>query len=265
MSSKILFLGTAGDSMVMGKQNRATGGIALQAGGLNFLINPGPGSLVRAKQYQLNLREVDIVIVTENTLLSANDVNAVIDGMTNGGLDTKGVLACHPSVLEGTTKAYPAVSPLHKNYVEKIITLRPQNKIALNSVEIIPVEIKGDGYGLIVNTEGSSIGYTSNTGFSKAVAEEYAGCDVIVICVPNVSKKSDTKLNIDDAIKFIDIAKPRLCVVTNFGTKLLETDLLSSIRLIQRETKVETIAAKEGLIIDPKSYAASEKQRRLLY
>ena len=50
MENKITFLGTGGDAFVIGKQIRASGGIILQAEGLQFHIDPGPGALVKAAE-----------------------------------------------------------------------------------------------------------------------------------------------------------------------------------------------------------------------
>ena len=50
MQAKIIFLGTGGDSIVVGKQLRASGGIILQIDDNQFHIDPGPGALVRARQ-----------------------------------------------------------------------------------------------------------------------------------------------------------------------------------------------------------------------
>jgi hypothetical protein len=264
MASRVLFLGTAGDVIVTGKQSRASGGIAMELEGLRILLNPGPGAVVRACQYQINLREVDVVIATQNTILAANDVNAVVDGMTNGGLDTKGVLLCSSEVIDGIGKLNPAISSQHKEQIEKIITLKPEQKVALNSIEFIPTEVKGTGVGLKIKTTDATIGYTSVTGYSRQIAEQYDGCDLLIICVPHLTKKSEDGLNVEDAIKFIQIAKPRMVVVTGFGVKLLEGDLLGSIREMQRQTQIETVAAKEGLIFDPNSYSQSQRQKRLV-
>jgi hypothetical protein len=264
MVSRVLFLGTAGDMLVTGKQTRASGGIAMELEGLRVLLNPGPGAVVRACQYQINLREVDVVIATQNSVLASNDVNAVIDGMTNGGLDTKGILMATSEVLEGGQKLYPAVSALHREQLEKIITLKPEHKVALNTVEFVPTLVKGIGVGLKISLSDSKIGYTGMTGFSRQIAEQYDGCDLLIICVPHFTKKSEDGLNVEEAVKFIQIAKPRMVVVTGFGVKILENDLLSSVREIQRQTQIETVAAKEGLIFDPASYSQSQRQKRLV-
>ena len=79
---RIVFLGTSGDSSVTAKQQRASGGFVLQIGELQFHIDPGPGALVRAKEFGINARATSAVLVTNNHLNHAHDVNAVVDAIT---------------------------------------------------------------------------------------------------------------------------------------------------------------------------------------
>lgn len=264
MGSRIVFLGTAGDSIVMGKQSRASGGIYIEYDNLAMLINPGPGSVVRAKQFGISMRELDVVIVSENSLLAASDVNTVVDAMTNGGLDPKGILVCPEEVLMGNDKFHPAISKTHKNVLERIIKLQVGDRVALNDVEIRPVERKSTGIGYKITTPHYCIGYVGSSGFSKHITGQYAKCDILILNVPNTAKKSDSELNIETATAFISAVKPKLAVLTGFGVKMVESDILSVMRQIQRDSKVQTVAAKEGLTIDPKSYSANVRQKTLL-
>ena len=53
--ARIIFLGTAGSTAVVSKQLRASGGIIIQVEDLQFHLDPGPGALVKAKEYGVNL------------------------------------------------------------------------------------------------------------------------------------------------------------------------------------------------------------------
>ena len=101
ITSNIIFLGTGGDSNVVGKQIRASGGIILQVEDDQYHIDPGPGALITAKDAGINLRANTALFVTHNHLRHANDVNAVIDAMTYGGFDKKGVLVANNTVING--------------------------------------------------------------------------------------------------------------------------------------------------------------------
>ena len=62
-------------------------------------------------------------------------------------------------------------------------------------------------------------------------------------------------MNVEDVVKLLGAAKPRVAIITGFGNKLLDGDVISTARAIQRETKVQTVAAKDGFEVDLDSYA----------
>ena len=90
----VKFLGTAGARFVMIKQLRASGGTWIRAGGVNVLIDPGPGSIVRcaASKPKLDPSSLDAIILTHRHLDHSNDVNVMIEAMTEGGFKKKGSL-----------------------------------------------------------------------------------------------------------------------------------------------------------------------------
>ena len=91
---KIKFLGTAGARFVVSRQIRSSGGIWLTLDDTNILIDPGPGSLIRClnSKPKLNPRDLDGIILTHRHIDHSNDINIMIEAMTNGGVNKKGVV-----------------------------------------------------------------------------------------------------------------------------------------------------------------------------
>ncbi len=267
MDAKLLFLGTAGDSLTTGKQTRASGGIVITYDDMQILLNPGPGTLVRAKQFGVNLRETTAVLVSKNSLLDANDVNASIDAMTNGGLDSKGVLLCAKSVVDGNAKYHPSISKFHTSCVERIIPLSIGDRVALNTIEVYPTktsEDATDSLGFQIQTPRFIISYIADSKFERRVADCHKNSDIIILNIPHLkTTDNQNNTNIDDAIKFMNHIKPRLAIITRLGIKLTETEVLTMVRNIQKETKIQTMAAKDGLIINPITYSALVRQQKL--
>ena len=87
---RILFLGTGGDVYTIGKQKRGSGGIIINTENIQFHIDPGSGSLIKAKENEINPRDTTCLIVTSNDINLCNDVNCMIEAMTHNGLDKKG-------------------------------------------------------------------------------------------------------------------------------------------------------------------------------
>ena len=57
--------------------------------------------------------------------------------------------------------------------------------------------------------------------------------------------------------------KPKLAIITGFGIKMIQADPLYEAREIQHASKVQVIAARDGLSINPISYSATLRQKTL--
>ncbi|MBI4153371.1 MBL fold metallo-hydrolase [Candidatus Woesearchaeota archaeon] len=265
--AQLIFLGTSGDSSVTARQLRSSGGIILQTEELQFHIDPGPGALVRAKEFGINPRATDAVLVSHHHLNHSNDLNAVIDAMTLGGLDKKGILISNQTTINGSDAIIPALSAFHRSCLERIIILKPDQKAAVEEVEVhaIPVvhsDKEAIGFKLLTPT--FTLGYTGDTAFTKDLAAALQRCDILIL---NTTYPGDTKtdnhLNREGATKIVERVKPKLAIITHFGFDMLKADPLLEARNIQIATGVQTVAAQDGLVINPSSYAANSGQARL--
>ena len=75
--------------------------------------------------------------------------------------------------------------------------------------------------------------------------------------------KDENNLSSDDAVKIIQGVKPNLAIITHFGQKMLEQNPIYQAREIQRATGVQTIAARDGMVINPTNYSVSLKNRSI--
>ncbi|MFC1698239.1 MBL fold metallo-hydrolase [Nanoarchaeota archaeon] len=258
--ARIIFLGTGGGYHVVGKQISASGGIVIQIDDQQYVIDPGPGCLVKAKEYGVNLRETSAIIVTHNHLGHCNDINAVIDAMTLNGLDKRGILVTVKGVVEGFLTDY------HKEMVEKLILLEKGKKMGINEVEIEGIESRHDveNVGLKIITPEFILGYISDTKYFKELPDNYKGCDILIINQKLPSEeKSDKNLNGIDTVKIINKIKPKLVMITHFGLKMLKKGPLIEARELQRATYCQVIAAKDGMIINPTTHASKIRQKTL--
>ncbi|MBS3112653.1 MBL fold metallo-hydrolase [Candidatus Woesearchaeota archaeon] len=260
MSSKIIFLGTAGDSIVTGKQHRASGGIIIDLDDNFYHINPGPGTLVRASQYNINLRQNIALLVSSNDLIEANDTNAVIDSMTYAGLDMRGVLIAHSTVIEKT------LADKQKQQISKIIHAQPGKKLAIENTDILVLKTTSETeLGFKFQTSDFVLSYTGNTDYSDEIINQYENSDIIIMNVNNPGNMHvEGQLCTNDAIKIINKLKPQLVILTHFGMKMLKADPIYEAREIQMKTQVQTVAAKDGFILIPNNFNSKIKQQTLL-
>ena len=65
------------------------------------------------------------------------------------------------------------------------------------------------------------------------------------------------------AQEIIKAVRPQLVILTGFGIKMMQSDPLYEAREIQKSTGVQIIAAKDGMSINPISFAATVRQKNL--
>ena len=267
MQSRIIFLGTGGSQAVGAKQYRGTGGIIIQTGDHQFHLDPGPGALVKCAEYGVNPRETTAIFATHAHLNHCNDINVLLEGMTHAGLDKRGLLVANKTLFEGGQGFTPYITPYHQRCVERNIVFEKNQRLGIDNFEIhaIPaVHADTNAIGLKFFTPHFVLAYTGDTKFTKEAIPFYKGVDILVLNTLNPSNVDDgSNLNIDDAIKIINLAQPRLAIITHFGIKALKADPLMMARNVQRGTETQTIAAKDGMVINPVSYSAGIRQKTL--
>lgn len=265
ISSLILFLGTGTGPAVTGKGIRSSGGIILKSNDTQFHIDPGIGAIVKAAEYGANLRENTALLISHAHLNHSNDANAVIDAMTYGGLDKKGVAIANRTSLQGTDDYAPAISSYHRNLLERYIAVNRNQRIAINDIEIHVITARHNepnSIGFKFFTPEFTLTYTSDTVYSLDIAEQYLDSNILILNVP-FSQKHESNLCVEDAIKIIQHVQPRLAIITHFGYEMVKADPLYEAREIQKQTKVQTLAAKDGMVINPILYALTGVQKTL--
>ena len=264
--TKITFLGTGGDNYVISKCIRNSSGIVVEYGDIQFHIDPGPNSLLMAKNNGINLRATTAIICTTPKISHCNDVNAVISAMTYNGVDVKGVLVGTKTLVNGDEQNKPFLQDFFMNCVEKVIVVGPDKKIGIESVDIHFLEAEDycDTVGLKMYLPDLVIGYPSDTSYSDKIAKQYEGSDILILNVVNPSGvKAKHQMSTDGAIKFINKVKPQLAILTHFGKAMLEEDPIVEARIIHRATGCQVLAAVDGQSISPSSYSANAKQKSL--
>ena len=264
--NELIFLGTAGDSVVRAKQLRSSAGMVLNIEGFQFLIDPGEGTIMKLKELGINIMRTTAVLVSHDHIGHSNDLNAVIDALTVGGLDTNGYLISTNKVINGSESEKSILLNYYKNALIKYMVVEPRQRVSLDNVEIKATRTKHttETVGFRIQTPKMTLSYAADTEFTQNIAEQYVGTDVLVLNVVNPGPvKTKGNLNSEDAIKFIDIVKPRLTVITHFGIDMLRQNPLSEARLIERKTRSQIIAAKDGLRIQLNDYYPRNYQERL--
>jgi ribonuclease BN (tRNA processing enzyme) len=256
--AQIIFLGTAGSSAVVSKQLRSSGGIILQLEDLQFHIDPGPGSLRKAKEYGVSLHNNTAIFVSHNHMNHCNDLNVVIDAMTHGGIEHRGVIAASKSVLTSIDGGHPFLTKYHQSLVEKIIPLDKNHKLGIDLVEIntLPAtHTDKTAVGFKFFCPKFTLSYTGDTLMTPQLIDSLMGTDILILNVPYPGDSGSNKnLDSNSAIQIISKVQPKLAVITHFGLEMLKADPIHEAREIQKVTGIQTVAAQDGLLITPENY-----------
>ena len=254
--NKIKFLGTAGGRFVVSKQLRSSGGIWISLDGANILLDPGPGSLVRcvSSKPKLNPRNLDGIIVSHRHLDHSNDVNIMIEAMTNGGWDKKGVLFAPKELLDDD----PVVLKYVRDYLDKIEILKEKGKYKIGNISfetpIKHIHHKVEGYGFNIFGKNNSISIITDTAYFDGLESYYKGDLLIINVVFYKNKKSFQHFDIKDAEKIIAKNKPKLTILTHFGMTMIKARPWEIAENLSSKLGVKVIAARDGMEIDLDNY-----------
>jgi len=256
MRNTIKFLGTAGARFVMIKQLRSSAGTWISLEGKNLLLDPGPGTLVRCAKSRppLDPTQLDAIILSHQHIDHANDVNIMIEAMTNGGFSKKGALFAPKSALEDD----PAVLKYVREYLNEILVLKQGATYTIGNINVStplrhvhPVET----YGIVFKTPQYTISFIVDSRFFPELIDKYKKSDIIVINVVRYDGKGAKRLDVDhlnleDVKKIIKGIKPKQAILTHFGMTMIRAKPWEVAAEVEKETGIKTIAASDGMEFD---------------
>jgi ribonuclease BN (tRNA processing enzyme) len=251
----IKFLGTAGARFVVMQQLRASGGLWLVLDDTTVLIDPGPGSLVRclSSRPKLNPQDLDGIILTHRHLDHANDVNIMIEAMTNGGFKKKGVVFAPSDALEDDAVILHYV----RNQVNRIVTLREKGRYTLGNISFsTPIRMKHgvETYGLNIKGKSQTISLVTDTGYFDGLASHFKG-DILIINVVLLEEKNTIDhLCLKEAERIIADNAPQLAILTHFGMSIIKAKPWELADRLSKKLEVPVIAASDGMEINLDKY-----------
>ena len=248
---RVILLGSGGGRNVTATQIRGTGGFVIETSKTLIHVDPGVGAIVRGRMYGVNLRKVRYILVSHVHLDHANDVNALIDTITIGGIKRRGVLLASESVLKETPEfGHPYVTNKHLSYLDHYEILREYED---ENIKVETIRAKhSDPYALVMKiyVDDKTIGYTGDTAYFPELAKFLSGVDLLIAnTLYPFGLRSDKHLNLDDALKLAKTAKPKKLLLTHFGKRVIKEGPARAAEIISKRSGVKTIAAKDGLVI----------------
>lgn len=255
----VRFLGTGGARFVVARQIRASGGMWFRFGagdGLTQIhVDPGPGALVRAISAvpPCEPLHLDAIALSHKHLDHSGDVNAMIEAMTQGGWKRRGMILAPRDAFEGEAVILPYAAsfvPVHHMLEER------SGPYMVNDVEIrtsIRHQHGCETYGMHFTYEGETVSYLPCGRFFEALISDYASHspDVLIINVLRYRDSMDVDhLQFDEARAVIAGVRPKVAVLTHFGTRMLERHPHLLARQLEDELGLRVFAADDGWTLD---------------
>lgn len=248
MPNKIVFLGTGGGGYMLVKQVLATGGIYLEMDGEKILIDPGSGSVVRSKQYGVDLTKLDLILLSHRHPDHAGDIITAIESMC-GNKGRRGTLIVERNCVEGDNRI---IDGYHEKLPKRTVKASPDEEYDVEGLTVRTTrsEHYSETVGFVI--EGSTkIGYTSDGPYFEGQEEYFEGCDYLILNTMLPKGTDYTKhLKLEGAIKIIKHVKPELAVLTHFGFKFMKAGFKEQKGYVEDETGVETVTARDGMELE---------------
>jgi ribonuclease BN (tRNA processing enzyme) len=250
MEGFIKFLGTAGARVVVARQLRASGGIWLSLDGTNILIDPGPGSLVHCfkSRPKLDPTTLDGIVLSHKHLDHAADINVMMEAMTIGGKERRGLVLAPGDALTGDD---PVIYKYIRLFVDRIVRLKAKGKYRIGAVELTTPVRHHHGvetYGLIFKAKsGKKIAYITDTKFFPELAANYKKADVVILSVLTPQPNHFDHLSLEDVKVIVKTLKPKIVILTHFGLRMIKAKPWLVAEALSRELKLKVLAATDGL------------------
>jgi phosphoribosyl 1,2-cyclic phosphodiesterase len=251
----IKFLGTAGARFVVAKQLRSSAGVYLRIKEKNIILDPGPGTLVRSAKSRpaVDVTMLDAIILTHAHIDHSNDVNVLIDAMTGGGLERRGMLFAPSECLDG---ANAVVLPYLRGFVQEIGILKPKQTYHLDDVTFTTSskhEHPMETYGIMFHHNGRKISFMVDTKYFPGLINEYGGSHTLIMNVVRFKPHESGKvmhLSIHDVKQILSGIRPEKAILTHFGMTMLRAKPWEVAGRLSDELHVEVIAASDGMMVE---------------
>lgn len=251
----IKFLGTAGARFVVARQLRASAGTLMSLKNQTILLDPGPGSLVRCAKSRppVDVMGIDAIILSHSHIDHSNDVNAIIDSMTYGGVEKHGILFAPDECLSGENAV---VLKYLRGFLERIVVLEPEKEYHIGPVifstsmrHVHPVET----YGLSFAVNGRKISFMTDTRYFPDLLRCYRNSEILVMNVVRFAPHKDydciDHLCYRDLSEILQEIRPKLAILTHFGGTMLAAKPSQVAMTLASESGIPVRAAYDGMTL----------------
>ncbi len=245
----LTFLGTAGARVMVSKQILASGGLWLNLGDTEILLDPGPGCLVQCTKRKLDPLKLKAIILSHRHLDHCADINTMIEAMTEGGLRRRGVVFAPADALDED----PVILRYLRGYLEHIEILTEGGTYTIGDISFeTPIRHQHpvETYGIIFKTPRHTFSCIVDTRYFDKLCSYYRG-DLLILNVMTLeSGRPFDHLSVPEAKQIIEEIKPKVAILTHFGMTMWRAKPWEVAKKLSEETGVRVISARDGMKFD---------------
>ena len=234
---------------MVANQILASGGMWLNLSGTEILIDPGPGCIVQSTKRKLRGDRLSAIILSHRHLDHVGDVNVMVEAMAHSGFKRHGWLFAPADALD----TEPVIFSYLRDYLEGIHVLQEGKTYSIDNVSFTtPIRHihPAETYGMLFKTAGHTFAYIADTRYFDGLGRSY-GSELLIINVLFLEEgRPVDHLSVPDARRIIDEAKPRIAILTHFGTSMWRAKPWEIAERMSQETGVRVIAARDGMKFD---------------
>jgi phosphoribosyl 1,2-cyclic phosphodiesterase len=227
------------------KQLLASGGLWVEQADTTIALDPGPGALVQATKRKLDPTKLDAILLSHRHLDHSGDVNTLIEAMTTGGFNRRGVVLAPRDAYEDD----PVILRYLREYVDETLVIEAGGRYQIGDVVVrTPVrhDHPGEVYGFVFESAGCHWSYIADTRYFPELADHYRA-GVIVVNTVRLEESNIYHLSIPDAKRLIEAIRPRTAILTHFGMTVWRAKPWDVAARLSEETGIEVVAARDGM------------------
>ncbi|HXD82222.1 MAG TPA: MBL fold metallo-hydrolase [Candidatus Acidoferrum sp.] len=243
---KLTFMGTAGARFMVAKQLAASGGLYIEEGNTRISLDPGPGAIVQYAKRKVDLTKLDAIVISHRHLDHSNDVNVMIEAMTDGGFRHRGRLYCPSDALDDD----PVVLKYIRHFPQEIVPLEPETEYTVGDItftttprHVHQVETYGFRFG-------NRLGWVTDSAYYDGIAEQHKADVMVIHLVLMDCRAGLPHLCLEDAERIIREAKPRLAILTHYGMTVWRAHPWELAADLTQRIGTEVKAARDGMSLE---------------
>jgi ribonuclease BN (tRNA processing enzyme) len=242
----VKFFGTTGDKDLMFDNRLLPGGLYLEIDNYKIVMDPGPGTFNNfVKAFPGQITELDALILSHVHFDHSTDINVMIEGMTDGGKQKRGMLITSDFAFNGESRV---INNYLKSFMKTVwlVNEQPSNELGELLIDTVEHQHGIPNYGFIFSYNRKKISVVTDTRFFDEIVDFYKGSTTMILNVPYESfpiGKSPKHLCIEDAKRIIKQIAPKRVILTHFGESMFNSGIDSVTKKLGEELGVEILAA----------------------